>query len=510
MIRFCLLLLAIGSTHILAQVPTWLDVSKAEEILSENVSFEKDPESSSIAAVFSIDGVNNICNTGVDLLQVIAGTGVFNCALRNSHIRQIPRDSGLHFGHDGAMFDYRDGLPSKILERLNRSADPNLGADVMVHAYECNGDTNTFLFKQPVEYCLRGPTFSEDAFTIDLVGDEWPDLVVRSRNDSIWYNIVPNGSEIPHSCDQTIYVPAVPGRTIVSETVTDNGLVVVARDTGSGPNNRLYAMELSVTTFSPDSIVFSWRDFSSVSISCDSCEQPKKWYVGKDGNNGDVYVYRSFKDNKGEYALLVDRLSKRRLERITHLTGASLWMHGTMPESHMLGVPIVMFHLNESSSNYGDPMYFSRLDNISQPFGYILQEVSVTRLEQFRVIRDGNGDNKPDVLQAQFVNVSVPFNLLDIYERFQLAGPTGVHEFTNSRTNGIKMRGSTLILDGDPRPSDVEIYDGVGSIESRFSVVGGTHFVDLEPFIVNKASGLRIVVRHLPDAVQTVSYVYTR
>ena len=72
----------------------------------------------------------------------------------------------------------------------------------MVEAFQCNGDTTSFVTEENLRYCLRGPSFKEDAFTTDLVGDDQPDLVVRSINDSVWYNIVPNGSLTPFECIQ--------------------------------------------------------------------------------------------------------------------------------------------------------------------------------------------------------------------------------------------------------------------------------------------------------------------
>ncbi|HLP28985.1 MAG TPA: hypothetical protein VK147_10120 [Candidatus Didemnitutus sp.] len=504
MIRIVLVLLLVGTQTLPAQDPVRLDTRTADRIWFENVSFEKDPNGTSIFGVYEMENVTNICSTGMDLLQVFGIGGNVFCTLKESHIRQLDRDSAANLISVSTMFDFQGGRPTKSLSCESGAPLPQWQGDIMVEAFQCNGDTTSFVSDETLWYCLRGPSFKEDAFTTDLVGDELPDLVVRSYNDSVWYNIVPNGSPTPFECDQTIHVPSVPGRAIVTETVTKDGLVVIARDTAGSPTDKMYAMELSVVEVSPDSIEFSWRDFSTLSLRCDGCEQPKEWFVGKDGKKGDVYIYRRFKTSSGVDNTIVDRLANRDLERVTRITDDQLWIYGTIPDSHILGVPLVIFQAGK-----GEEMYFARLDNISKPFGYLTVSSHV-RLKQFRVIRDGNGDNKPDILQGQVAFEQAPFNLLNIYEKFELAGPTSVSEQTSLGAAQLEMRGTTVLLDGNVLPSVIEIYDGLGSLESQAPISSGMFEHDIAPSLIGKAPGLRLVVRRLKDTVQTVSYVYTR
>ncbi|MBK6290968.1 MAG: hypothetical protein IPF59_04310 [Ignavibacteria bacterium] len=503
--RIVLVLLLVGAQYVSAQDPVRLDTRTADRIWFENVSFEKDPNSTSqLYGIYEMESVTNLCATGMDLLQVVGIGGNAYCTLKDSHVRQLDRDSAANLISVSTMFDFQGGRPTKSLSRVSGAPAPQWHADIMVEAFQCNGDTTSFVTEENLRYCLRGPSFKEDAFTTDLVGDDQPDLVVRSINDSVWYNIVPNGSLTPFECDKTIHVPAVPGRTIVTETVTKDGLVVIARDTAGSPNDKLYAMELSILEVNPDSLEFSWRDFSSLSLRCDGCEQPKEWFVGKDGKKGDVYIYRKFKTSTGADNTVVDRLANRDLERVTRITDDQLWIYGTVPDSHVFGVPLVVFQ-----AGTGEEMYFARLDNISKPFGYLTVSSHV-RLKQFRVIRDGNGDNKPDILQGQVDFVQAPFNLLNIYEKFELAGPTSVYEQAAFGTAHLEMRGTTVLLDGNVSPSVIEIYDGLGSIESQTPISSGVFEHDIAPSLIGKAPGLRLVVRRLKDRVQTVSFVYTR
>lgn len=502
--RIVLMLFVIGTQCISAQDPVRLDKRTAERIWFENVSFERDPNNPSSFGVYEMESVRDLCATGMDLLMVTGIGGHACCTIKDSHVRQLDRDSAAYLMFVGTMFDFQGGRPSKSLSRVSGAAASLGQADIMVEAYQCNGDTTSFVTEEDLWYCLRGPSFKEDAFTTDLVGDDQPDLVVRSINDSVWYNIVPNGSPTPFECDKTMHVPSVPGRAIVTETVTKDGLVVIARDTAGSPTDKLYAMELSIIEVNPDSLEFSWRDFSSLSLRCDGCEQPKEWFVGKDGKKGDVYIYRTFKTSTGIDNTIVDRLANRSLEKVTCITDDQLWIYGTVPDSHLFGVPLVIFQAGK-----GEEMYFARLDNISKPFGYLTVNHHV-RLKQFRVIRDGNGDNKPDILQGQVDFMQAPFNLLNIYEKFELAGPTSVFERATDGATQLEMRGTTVLLDGDAFPSVIEIYDGLGSLESQTPIPSGVFDHDIAPSLTGRATGLRLVVRRLKDTVQTVSFVYTR